>query len=87
LLARARGWARVSDGVFISVDRVLAAPAHIATVGARQSRGRFRSARADVIVLAAPVLDIVIAFIQRVFARVVAPRRLSRLDFKDGIPG
>jgi len=39
-----------------------------------------------VIVLAAPVLDIVIAFIQRVFARVVAPRRLSRLDFKDGIP-
>jgi cyclic beta-1,2-glucan synthetase len=36
--------------------------------------------------LLVPTLDIAIAFIQRILARLVPPRRLPRLDFTDGVP-
>src|SRR2546428_4352760 len=40
-----------------------------------------------ILLLAIPATDVAIACIQRLTARAVAPKRLPRLDFTDGVPG
>src|SRR5439155_744804 len=51
----------------------------------RREGGSTRAVAVTLLLLLIPAADIAIAFVQRVIAWAIPPRRLSRLDFTDGV--
>ncbi len=78
-----------AGATFVYLAPIAAVTAVLATLGAVYARHGGASMSASIalgLLLAVPSADIAIAIVQRVVARLIAPRRLPRLTFGDGVP-